>query len=149
MISAAEATDLALRIADEAWEEVRRSPLVQVQADLVPGHLPQISLEESQRRSKVGAALLQRIAELKGAPLSHDAALTLRVAEFRARTWSREADRYWIAVDHQNVGQCIRREAAELTFHVEDLGIHDVACLRISSGEQYGRHRRCYSYFAS
>jgi len=104
MISATEASDLALRIADEAWEEVRRSPMVQTQIGLVPAHLPQISLEESQRRSKVGAALLERIAELKGAPLTHDAALTLRVAEFRARTWAREADWYWIAVDPLGVG---------------------------------------------
>ena len=104
MISIAEGSSLALRIADEAWEELRRSPWVQVQTDLVPAHLPQISLEESQRRSKVGAALLQRIAQLRGAPLNHDAELALRVAEFRARTWAREADRYWIAVDPLGVG---------------------------------------------
>ena len=99
-----EATHLALRIADAAWEELKRSPMVQVQVDRVPTHLPQISLEESQRRSKVGAALLERIAQLKGVPLSHDAELVLRVVEFRASMWAREADRYWIAVDPLGVG---------------------------------------------
>ncbi len=100
MISEAEASSLALRIADEAWEEVRRSPMMQAQV----GSLPHICLEESQRRSSVGATLLERISHLKGAPLSHDADILLRVAEFRARMWAQEADRYWIAVDPLGVG---------------------------------------------
>lgn len=99
-----EASNLALRIADEAWEEVRRSLMVQIQLGAVPAHLPHISPEEAQRRSEVGRKLLERIAALKGEALSHDAALTLRVAEFRARTWSREADWYWVAVDPLGVG---------------------------------------------
>jgi uncharacterized protein (DUF885 family) len=91
---------LALRVADEAWEEVRRTSMEHAQVY----RLPQISLEESQRRSKVGATLLERISELQGAPLAHDVEVLLRVAKFRARIWAQEADRYWIAVDPLGVG---------------------------------------------
>lgn len=66
--------------------------------------LPHICLEESRRRSKVGATLLERISELKGAPLTHEADIVLRVVEFRARMWAEEADRYWLAVDPLGVG---------------------------------------------
>jgi uncharacterized protein (DUF885 family) len=100
MINESEASSLAFRIADEAWEEVRRNSMDRAQVD----RLPLISPEESHRRSRLGATLLERIAHLKGAPLAHDADVVLRVAEFRAGMWAQESDRYWLAVDPLGVG---------------------------------------------
>jgi uncharacterized protein (DUF885 family) len=89
----------AHRIVEDAWEELRRSPLVQQQLGIVPARLPSISPEEAQRRSGVGRSLLKRLDALRSATLPHDLELTLRLVRFRAGVWAREADWYWLVVD--------------------------------------------------
>lgn len=89
----------ALRIIDEAWEEWRRSPLVQRQLGVTPVRWPDISFEAAQRRSEVGRSLLKRLAAIDPSVLPHDLALTLRLVRFRASTWSREAEWYWTVID--------------------------------------------------
>ena len=89
----------ALAIMDEAWEEMRRGPYVQLQLGMIPTRLPDLSFEAAQRRSAVGRSLLKQLASLDSSVLPHDLALTLRVVRFQANTWSREADWYWLVAD--------------------------------------------------
>lgn len=95
---------LAQRIAADAWEELRRSTFVQQALGAVPTSLPDLSLAEAQQRATVGRDLLTRLDALDVAALPHDLALTLRVVRFRAQTWVREADWYWIVTDPLGVG---------------------------------------------
>jgi uncharacterized protein (DUF885 family) len=94
----------ALRIVDDAWDELRRNPFVQLQLGVAPARLPDISFAEAQRRSEVGRSLLRRMEVLDPSTLPHDLALTLRLVRFRAHTWSREAEWYWTVVDPLGVG---------------------------------------------
>jgi uncharacterized protein (DUF885 family) len=96
--------DLALRIVDDAWEELRRSPFVQQQLGVVPVRLPDISLTEAERRSQVGRSLLERTAVIDTDRLPHSLALTLRLVRFRAQTWAHEADWFWMVVDPLGTG---------------------------------------------
>jgi uncharacterized protein (DUF885 family) len=95
---------LALRLIDDAWEEVRRSPFVQQQLGTAAARLPEVSITEAQRRSRVGRSLLERLEALETLSLPHDVALTLRLVRFRATTWAREADWYWTVADPMGVG---------------------------------------------
>jgi uncharacterized protein (DUF885 family) len=94
----------ALRIVDDAWEELRRSPYVQLQLGIAPMRLPDLSFAEAQRRSKAGVSLLSRLEALDANPLPHDLTLSLRSVAFRARMWSREAEWYWTATDPVGIG---------------------------------------------
>jgi uncharacterized protein (DUF885 family) len=89
----------ALRIADDAWEELRRRPFVQQQLRSIPAQLADVSIGEAQRRSAVGSSLLKRLDAIDPSTLPHELALTLRLVRFRAEIWSRQAEWYWIAVD--------------------------------------------------
>jgi uncharacterized protein (DUF885 family) len=95
---------LALRIVDDAWEEVRRSVFIQQSLGAPITTLPQLSPGEAERRSAVGTSLLARVDAIDPAGLPHDLALTLRVVRFRARAWSQEADWYWTVIDPLGVG---------------------------------------------
>jgi len=94
----------ALRIVDDAWDELRRSLVIQQHLGLPLVRLPDLSLEEAQRRSRVGHSLLSRIDALDASDLPADLALTLRVVRFHARTWSRQADWYWFVIDPLGLG---------------------------------------------
>jgi uncharacterized protein (DUF885 family) len=99
-----EALNAGLRVADDAWDELRRTLYVQRRMGIIPARLPDLSLPEAQRRSEVGKSLLQRIESIEEGALPHDLALTLRLVSFRARTWSREADWYWLVTDPIGTG---------------------------------------------
>lgn len=94
----------ALRAVDDAWREFQRSPFVQLQMGISPTQLPDVSLTEAERRSEVGRSLLKRLDGLDMSALPHDLALTVRLVRFRAHTWSREVDWYWIVVDPSGIG---------------------------------------------
>ncbi len=94
----------AIRLAADGWEEVRRSLFVQQGMGVVPASLPDLSFAEAERRSRVGKAMLQRVASLDLDRLPDDVALTLRVLRFRAGSWAREADWYWTVTDPMGVG---------------------------------------------
>jgi uncharacterized protein (DUF885 family) len=96
--------DLALRVIDEAWEELRRRPFVQQQLGAAPFRLPDLSLDEAQRRSRAGRSLLERMDAIQMSTLPHDLALTLRLVRFRALTWAREGDLYWSVIDPLGIG---------------------------------------------
>jgi uncharacterized protein (DUF885 family) len=108
MQAAAESTgaalNAALRMIDDAWREVQRSPFVQLRLGVLPDRLPDVSLAEAERRSEVGRSLLKRLDRIDLSVFPHDLALTLRLVRFRAHTWSREADWYWIVVDPRSIG---------------------------------------------
>jgi uncharacterized protein (DUF885 family) len=95
---------VARRIVDDAWEEVRRSSYVQAQLGCLPGRLPDLSEEASERRSRVGAELLARVAKLELDQLPPQLALSLRLVAFRARVWAKEAEWYWTVIDPLGVG---------------------------------------------
>jgi hypothetical protein len=82
---------LALRIVDDASEELRRSLSVRQQRGLTPKQLPDVSLTEAERRSPVGRSPLDRADAIEPDTLPHDLARTLRSLRFRARTWAQEA----------------------------------------------------------
>ena len=94
----------ARRIVDDAWEELRRSCVVQGQLDLPLTRLPDLSQTEAERRGHVGQELLARIAKLDTIRLPTEIALSLRLVAFRARMWAKEADWYWTVVDPLGVG---------------------------------------------
>jgi uncharacterized protein (DUF885 family) len=94
----------ALGIADDAWEEARRSALVQARLGGTLAQLPDVSMEEAERRSRVGRALLERMNAISMDALPHDLALTLRLVRFNASTWARAADWYWIVIDPVGAG---------------------------------------------
>jgi uncharacterized protein (DUF885 family) len=94
----------ALCILDEAWQELQRTPYVQLRMGVVPTRLPDVSFAETQRRSEVGRSLLRRLEALEVSGLPHDLALSLRLVRFRACTWSQEADWYWSAIDPRGIG---------------------------------------------
>src|SRR6266545_2290455 len=94
----------ALRIIDDAWEELKRRPFVQQKLALIPSRLPDVSFSEAQRRSEVGQSLLERLDAFDHGTLPHDIQLTLRLVRFRARIWAREAEWYWTVIDPRGVG---------------------------------------------
>src|SRR6185437_9140500 len=98
--SQSEATiSAAQSIVDDAWKEMQRSPWVQERLNIKPTKLPDISIEEVTRRSRVGRVLLERLDSINPDILPHDLALTLRLVRFRARSWSRELEWYWTVID--------------------------------------------------
>jgi len=96
--------ETARAIADEAWKELQRSPYIRHQVGIAPVRMPDISLEEVQRHSAVGCALVRRLDHVNFSELPHEIKLTLRLVRFRALTWSKEADWYWTVVDPLGVG---------------------------------------------
>jgi uncharacterized protein (DUF885 family) len=100
VLNADSLVNTALRIVDEAWEELQRRPSVQQQLGVRPARLADVSFAEADRRSTVGRSLLKRLdAEAFEDAIPHDLALTLRLVRFNARMWSREADWYWTVID--------------------------------------------------
>jgi uncharacterized protein (DUF885 family) len=93
-----------LRIVDDAWDELCRSPFVQRQRGVIPTRLPDVSFAEAQRQSKMGRSLLKRLDALDLRTFPHDLALTLRLVRFRAQAWSRADEWYWTVVDPLGIG---------------------------------------------
>lgn len=94
----------ALRVVDDAWEELRRSPFVQQKLGITLTRLPDVSPFEAERRSRVGRSLLQRVEAINCDRLPHKLALTLRLVRFRAQIWARESEWYWMVVDPLGIG---------------------------------------------
>jgi uncharacterized protein (DUF885 family) len=95
----------ALDIADDAWQELQRSPDVQKIAGGASTGLPDLSLAEAERRSGIGRSLLRRLEAIDLSAVPRDLALTLRLVRFRARAWAREAEWYWNVLDSRRLGQ--------------------------------------------
>jgi hypothetical protein len=104
MTPAEETLGRALRIADDAWAEVRRTPFFGGKSQGPLLSLPQVSEAEAERRAALGRELLARIEGLETALLPHDVALTVQVTAHHARNWSREADWWWLVFDPMRVG---------------------------------------------
>lgn len=96
--------DTALGIADDAWNELQRSPYIRQQVGIAPVRMPDISLEEVRRHSAVGRELVRRVDDVNLSELPREIKLTLRLVRFRALTWSKEADWYWTVLDPLGVG---------------------------------------------
>jgi len=94
----------ATRIADDAWSEAQRAPYIHPRLGIRLAHIPEISEAEVERRAGVGRTLLKRLDATDRDALPHDLALTLRLVEFRARTWAMEGEWYWTVVDPLGVG---------------------------------------------
>jgi uncharacterized protein (DUF885 family) len=94
----------ALRIVDDTWCELSRSPYLQAKLGRTPARLPEISLAEASRRSRVGRVLLEQIAGAQQGELPHDLRLMLQLAAHYARAWAREADWYWLVHDPLGTG---------------------------------------------
>ncbi|MFC4311623.1 DUF885 domain-containing protein [Steroidobacter flavus] len=91
--------NLAQQIADDAWGELQRRAYVQAQMGAPLTRLPDLSLVEAERRSELGRSLLKRLEGIEWQTLPHDWALTLRLVQFNARVWVREAEWYWLVVE--------------------------------------------------
>jgi uncharacterized protein (DUF885 family) len=96
---AADVTSSAVTLLDQVWMELRRRPATQRQLGLALGALPDLSYEEAERRTNVGRELDTRLRSLDLSLLPADLGLSVRLARYRARSWLRESDWYWLAID--------------------------------------------------
>lgn len=103
-LPAAKGLGAALRIVDDAWEEVRGGPWVRTQLGAPLERLPDLSPAAAERRSRVGRSLLERIQGIDLGGLPNDVALSVRLVRYRAATWVREAEWYWMVIDPIGVG---------------------------------------------
>lgn len=94
----------ALAIAEEAWQEIRRGTWVQQQLGEIPSGLPDLSFDAAARRAALGAALRRRCDAVEMDRLPPDVRLALECTRFRAASWAREADWYWLVFDPTGVG---------------------------------------------
>ena len=97
-------TGTALRIIDDAWEELRRGSWVKKQLGLPLDRLPDLSYAEAERRTQSGRSLLARIEALELDALPPEIALTVRLVRSRANIWAREAQWYWTVCDPSRIG---------------------------------------------
>src|SRR3546814_1391508 len=58
-----------------------------------------VSVEGAQRRTAKGQEILHLLGNIDDEALPHEYALTAKLARFFAQAWSKDADRYWLAVD--------------------------------------------------
>src|SRR3546814_2081519 len=65
----------------------------------IDGCLPDVSVEGAQRRTAKGQEILHLLGNIDDEALPHEYALTAKLARFFAQAWSKDADRYWLAVD--------------------------------------------------
>lgn len=65
----------------------------------VDGSLPDISLEGARKRTETGRRIQHLLREVDDEQLPHEYALSAKLARYFADAWSKEADRYWIAID--------------------------------------------------
>lgn len=105
MTNRAPAAGAALRIIDDAWAELRRSPGWGAPRLNECPAIADVSFEAAQQRATSGRALSARIAAVNSSELPHDLALTLRMAAVYANRWRMEEDWYWVAFDPLGVGQ--------------------------------------------
>lgn len=63
------------------------------------GALPDISLEGAQKRADKGTEILRLLSEVDDEKLPHEYALSAKLARYFAESWSKDADRYWVAID--------------------------------------------------
>lgn len=61
--------------------------------------LPDISFEGASRRAELGRKILTIIDDIDEAQLPHEYALTSKLLRYFADAWSKDADRYWLAID--------------------------------------------------
>ncbi|MDM4769909.1 DUF885 family protein [Solimonas sp. SE-A11] len=65
----------------------------------IEGSLPDISEDGAGRRAAKGREILQILEGVDEGQLPHEFVLTARLTRFFAQAWSKDADRYWLAVD--------------------------------------------------
>jgi uncharacterized protein (DUF885 family) len=115
------------------------------------GGVPDLSLEAAQRRSRIGHDIAQLLARVDDEKLPHEFALTSKLLRYYASAWSKDAERYWVAIDIFGalfygpfaqtaytggfLFNVINRAAAEFRFRKDGDGerylvlLSDVACL--------------------
>jgi uncharacterized protein (DUF885 family) len=97
-------SDEVNEILSRVWAEIQRSPFVQLQLGTVPDSLPDISYANAVRRSALGQEIVERIDAMAKADLKAEEQLTLRLARFRASTWAKEKEWYWLVTDPLGIG---------------------------------------------
>ncbi len=65
----------------------------------IEGCLPDLSLEGVQKRAEKGKEIQRLLGSVDDEHLPHEYALTAKLARFFAEAWSKDADRYWVAID--------------------------------------------------
>lgn len=65
----------------------------------VDGCLPDISLEAAQKRAEKGREIQRLLSKVDDETLPHEYALSAKLARYFAESWSRDAERYWVAID--------------------------------------------------
>lgn len=88
------------RAADMAWSVFRGSLMHRVEAgESLDGGIPDLSFEAAQRRAKLGQDIALLLAPIDDEQLPHEFALTSKLLRYYAQAWSKDAERYWVAVD--------------------------------------------------
>jgi uncharacterized protein (DUF885 family) len=93
LIAVDKATALATSVISNSivWRAAEGKP--------IDGCLPDISLEAAQRRAALGREILRLLQAVDDERLPHEIALSAKLARFIAEAWSKDADRYWLAID--------------------------------------------------
>jgi uncharacterized protein (DUF885 family) len=106
MADAAMSDDLmrAILVLDDAFREYSQSAFVLEAIGAPLSSIPQISHEDASRRTELGLSLIERISALDGAMLPPPIRTALELAERLARSWSHEADWYWLVFDARHMG---------------------------------------------
>ena len=90
--------------ADLAWEYMGNSIYFRnQQGKSIVGCVPQVSLEEAQRRASIGEQILTLLENTEKSLLSHNDVLTYSLLEYYASNWRKDADRYWLAYDMSGI----------------------------------------------
>jgi uncharacterized protein (DUF885 family) len=91
---------LVNRAAELAWSYQRGSLRERLNSgESLDGGLPDVSLEAAQRRAKLGQDIAGLLAQVDDDKLPHEFALTSKLLRYYAEAWSKDAERYWLAVD--------------------------------------------------
>lgn len=93
-----QALTLVNRAAELAWD-YQGEGLRTMEKGLLEGLCPDLSLEGAQKRAKLGVDILDLLNQVDDEQLPHDYALTSKLLRHYASSWSKDADRYWLAID--------------------------------------------------
>lgn len=94
----------ALRIVDEYVEEISRGSQHRSWRGLPTLQLPVLSLEEAERRARLGHDLTTRIAALDTAGLPDPVRSAIELIAFHTSRWARSAEWYWLLADPDGGG---------------------------------------------
>ncbi|MES2489725.1 MAG: DUF885 domain-containing protein [Pseudomonadota bacterium] len=92
---------LVNRASELAWQYLGDGMRAQEKGSL-EGMCPDLSLEGAQKRATLGQDILDLLNQVDDNQLPHDYALTSKLMRHYAGCWSKDADRYWLAIDPVN-----------------------------------------------